>query len=200
MFLAVAEDDLCDDVEQLGRHGDDAFAVALGRADDQERDNLAVGALVLPDAEVAQFGEFLGAQAGQPECLHDGPLPERGDLVLGDAYEVAGGAVDHTDRGPVVTLVAGHPKPRGAVVYELFAGVHALRGLEQLSALVPGVVDVLGEDRQQRLADSRAVGDPFVQAAPAQLEWRRSASRTGQGATHFAHRSGSATDQVCRSR
>jgi hypothetical protein len=64
MFLAVAADDLRDDVEQFGRHGDDAFAVALGRADDQERDNLAVRALVLPDAEVAQFGEFLGAQAG----------------------------------------------------------------------------------------------------------------------------------------
>jgi hypothetical protein len=36
----VAADDLRDDVEQLGRHGDDPLAVALGRADHQQGDDL----------------------------------------------------------------------------------------------------------------------------------------------------------------
>ncbi|WTN35974.1 hypothetical protein OHQ89_47455 [Streptomyces canus] len=48
-------DDLGDHVEQFGGHGDDPLAIGLGRGDHQQSDDLAVGALVLPDAQVAQF-------------------------------------------------------------------------------------------------------------------------------------------------
>ena len=53
--VQVAADDRGDDGEQLGRHGDDPFAVGLGRCDHQQGGDLAVRALVLPDAEMSQF-------------------------------------------------------------------------------------------------------------------------------------------------
>ncbi len=73
-----ATDDARDDVEQLSRHGDDPFAVALGRGDDQKRDDLAVGSLVLPHGQLRQFEYFLDAGAGVAQGLDDGPLPEGG--------------------------------------------------------------------------------------------------------------------------
>jgi hypothetical protein len=48
----LAADDLSDGVKELGGHGNDTLAFALGRGDHQERDDLAVGPLVLADAEV----------------------------------------------------------------------------------------------------------------------------------------------------
>ena len=61
---AVCRRMICgDDVEQLGGHRDDSFAVALGRADHQQRDDLAVGPLVLADAQVRELDQFLPAHA-----------------------------------------------------------------------------------------------------------------------------------------
>ena len=55
----VAADDCRDDGEQFGRHREDTLPVGLGRGDDQQRDDLAVGALVLADAEVGELKQFL---------------------------------------------------------------------------------------------------------------------------------------------
>ncbi|WAT94444.1 hypothetical protein [Streptomyces nigrescens] len=64
---AVPADDLSDDVEQFGGHRDHPLAVSLGGSDDQERDDLAVGALVVADAQVGQFGQLFDPQAGVPK-------------------------------------------------------------------------------------------------------------------------------------
>ncbi|MFE1764678.1 hypothetical protein ACFW81_10710 [Streptomyces angustmyceticus] len=50
-------------MEQFGGHRDDALAVSLGWADDQEDDPLAVVALVVADAEVADLAHLLDAGA-----------------------------------------------------------------------------------------------------------------------------------------
>ncbi|MGH3776900.1 MAG: hypothetical protein ACRDRR_14430 [Pseudonocardiaceae bacterium] len=70
-----------DHVEALGRHGYDPSPVGLGRGDDEQRDDFAVGALVLADAGVCQLNQFLDPYAGVPQDLHVGPLPERGFLL-----------------------------------------------------------------------------------------------------------------------
>lgn len=57
-------DGLGDGMEQLGRHGNDAFAIGLGRRDDQQGDDFAVGALVVADAQVGQLQELLDGRPG----------------------------------------------------------------------------------------------------------------------------------------
>jgi hypothetical protein len=53
--VQMAADDRGDDGEQLGRHGDDTFAISLGRCDHQQGGDLTVRAPVLPDAEMGQL-------------------------------------------------------------------------------------------------------------------------------------------------
>src|SRR5690606_38130548 len=152
VLVAVAPDDLRDDVEQLRRHGDDPFPVALGRGGGLLGHVFAAGALVLPDADVGRLGQFLGPQAGLSLCLHAGPLLDGDVLVPGKVDESAGGPVHGPDRRAVVPLVLGRdPQPGGAVGGELIAVFNLLGGFEHGPQAVPGVIDVLGQDRQERL-------------------------------------------------
>ena len=82
-----------DDVEQFGGHRDDPFAVGLGRGDHQQGDDLAVGALVLADAELGELKQLLDAETGVPQDLDDRPVPERGLLLDRDDDQLAGVAV-----------------------------------------------------------------------------------------------------------
>lgn len=50
-MIRLPTDDLCDGVEEFGRHGNDALALVLGGGDHQERDDLPVGPLILADAQ-----------------------------------------------------------------------------------------------------------------------------------------------------
>ncbi|MCX4970866.1 hypothetical protein OHA98_40225 [Streptomyces sp. NBC_00654] len=59
----VSADNGPDDGGQLGGHGDDAFPVALGGSNDEQDDDLAVGPLILPDAEMGEFQDLLYAHA-----------------------------------------------------------------------------------------------------------------------------------------
>lgn len=51
-------------MEELGGHRDHALAVGLRRSDDQQRDDLATGPLVSPDAQVGQLAQLLDMDAG----------------------------------------------------------------------------------------------------------------------------------------
>jgi hypothetical protein len=167
VLVAVAPDDLGDDVEELGGHGDDPFTVALGRSDDEQSHDLAVGPLVLPDAEMRQLDQLLGPQTRQPQCFDDGPLPEGVDLVPGEVDQFTGGAVDRSDRRAVVPLVlGGDAEPDGALGGELLADLDLQGGIQQGSQAVPSVVDVLGKDRKEGLAVAGAVGHALLQPAP----------------------------------
>jgi hypothetical protein len=59
----VPADDRRDDREKLGGHRHDAFPVGLGRGDDEQRDDFAVRALVLADAQLGDLQQFLDADA-----------------------------------------------------------------------------------------------------------------------------------------
>src|SRR5258708_1300862 len=64
-------------VGQLGAGAREAFLVGLGGRDLQQRDQLAgTGQPVLHQAVVAEFEEFLDADAGGAQDLHDRPGPE----------------------------------------------------------------------------------------------------------------------------
>ncbi|MER5218277.1 hypothetical protein ABT063_49285 [Streptomyces sp. NPDC002838] len=87
-------------MEQFGGHRDDALAVGLGRADDQEGDHLAVVALVVADAEGVMGRRNLVEADWEWWLLCLGGLAleelriERQLMHLG--YEVAGaGTIDH---------------------------------------------------------------------------------------------------------
>ncbi|WP_280300820.1 hypothetical protein [Nocardia abscessus] len=168
MLLAVATDDLGDHVEQLGRHGHDAFTIALGRCDDQQRDYFTVRALILTDAEVTQLAQLLDPHPGRPQRLDDRPLPERQILRAGEFYEFTGGTVDRADRRAVVALILrrgarpGHPGH-----HEVLPQTDLSRRVQELAQPVPFVVDVLHQDRQQRLAGSGPVGHAFSNPAAA---------------------------------
>src|SRR5205823_6196134 len=73
----VSTNDRGEDVEQVGGHRDDAFAVSFRWGDDEKGDDLPVGSLVLTDAELGQLQQLLDADSGVPEGLDDGPFPER---------------------------------------------------------------------------------------------------------------------------
>lgn len=106
----MAADDLRDDVEEFGRHGDDPLAVALGRADHQQGDDLAVRPLVLANAQVRELGQFLPPQPREPQRFDDGPFPEGVVLFVGQAQQVAGVPVDHcSHRGPGSNYWAARP-------------------------------------------------------------------------------------------
>jgi hypothetical protein len=74
-ILCVAADDRGDDAEQLGGHGYDALPVTLRWGDHEQSDDLAVGPLVLPDAEMGEL-KRLSIRCG--EDFHDRSLEERG--------------------------------------------------------------------------------------------------------------------------
>jgi hypothetical protein len=79
-----------EDVEEVGRNRDDAFAVGLGRGDHEQRDDLAVGTLILADAELGELQELLDTDAGVTQRLDDGPLPERRLLRACNVDDLAG--------------------------------------------------------------------------------------------------------------
>ncbi len=131
MLGGVPADHLGDDVEQLTGHGDDTFAVALGRADHQQSDDLAVGALVVADAQVGQFAEFFDAKPSQAQRFNDRPLPEGGIFVLGDPDKFSAGAVEHSYRWVRVLGVGpgGDALPGGSVDVEAVAGFDGAGGV-----------------------------------------------------------------------
>ncbi|MFF7082224.1 hypothetical protein [Streptomyces lavendulae] len=59
----VAADDGRDDGEELSGHRDDALPVALRGSDHQQGDDLTVGSLVLPNAEMGEFQGLFYAHA-----------------------------------------------------------------------------------------------------------------------------------------
>lgn len=93
---SVSADDRRDHVEELGGHRDHSLAVGFRRRDDQQRDDLATGPLVLPDAQVAELAQLLDAHAGVPQRLHRRPVPRRGFLVSGDVDHLAAVVVART--------------------------------------------------------------------------------------------------------
>lgn len=169
----VAADDRGDDGEQLSRHGDDAFAVGLGRRDHQQRGDFAVRAPVLPDAEMSQLRQFLDAAAGVPEGFHDRPFPERPVLFGGDVERASVGLVDdprrHCPLGlrPVLVVPAVGAPVAAAVVSELLAGRGLPRRGEKAFKITVVLVDVLGEHRQERLALTGPVGHALHDTATA---------------------------------
>jgi hypothetical protein len=97
--LGVAADDCRDDGEQFSRHRDDTLPVGLGRGDDQQRDDLAVGALILADAEMSEFQQLLDPDAAVPQDLDGSPFPEGEFLGRGDVYVLLAGEVTDPDVG-----------------------------------------------------------------------------------------------------
>ncbi|MGY4766361.1 hypothetical protein ACXC9Q_05495 [Kribbella sp. CWNU-51] len=88
VLAAVAFDDLGDGMEQLGRHGHDAFAIGLGRRDDQQGDDFAVGALVVADAQVGQLQELLDA-FGRSRARRNGTTGSSGERCASRARRLA---------------------------------------------------------------------------------------------------------------
>lgn len=168
---AVPTDDLRDDMEQLRRHRDDTFPVALGRADDQQRDYLPAGPLVLPDTQVSQLCQFLGTQASQPQGLHGGPLPKSPVLQYRHPHEFTRCAVHRADQASSVFLPGrGNAQPCGSLEGEVPARSGRRSGVQQGTVPLPLFVDMPGEDRQQRLAVPGAAGHPLVDLPAALVE------------------------------
>jgi hypothetical protein len=122
---------------------------------------------------VGQLAQFLGAQPGQAQGLDGGPLPERLVLLLGDVDQLAGGEVDGADGRPsLVSRFQVGPACGAPVgdsgVGERLAVAGGGSGLEQVTGLVPAVVDRGGQDRHERLPVVGAFGDAFL-VAPAAL-------------------------------
>ena len=171
----VPADHLGDDVEQLGGHRHDPLPVALGRADHQQRDDLAAGPLILADAQVRQLDQLLPAHPAEPERLDDRPLPEGAVLLVGQAQQVPGVTVNHPHRLLPVVLgflaaLLGDALPDGPVDGELLARLRPARGVQEDAQPLPVVVDVLGQDRQQWLALAGAGGHPLADPALADVE------------------------------
>ena len=206
--VSEATDDGGDDVEQFRAHRDDAFLVGLGRGDHEQGDHLAVGPLVLADAELCEFEEFLAAQSGVGEGLHRGPLPERGVFGECDVDGLAGGEVEDPDvrmsvdpgcacvAGGVEPLVARRPDPR------LLSGLCGRGGLQELLVVVATVAD-RGEERGEEGLQGADAGVHSFLGAPVRrfaVARARVCCGIGLGATQRPQRSGSAAAQPCRSR
>ena len=203
MLGGVPADHLGDDVEQLTGHGDDTFAVALGRADHQQSDDLAVGALVVADAQVGQFAEFFDAQA----------RARRSVSTIAHCQKAASSSSEIRTSSPPVRLstrIGGFGCSGSArvamrcqvvpstskqwPVSTVRAVSRRMRKLVQRSLTCWERIGRSGCRSRVRLAmrsDSRR---------RRMWNWRTSVSRIGLGATQRAQRSGSAADQVCRSR
>jgi hypothetical protein len=142
----VPADDLGQDVEHLGGHGDDPLAVGLGRRDDQQRDDLTVGALILPDAQVGELAEFFDPDAGVSQRLDDDPCPEGAVLGPGEIEDLAGWGLDahpwvFTTRFPALRI----------------AGCRALEGLRVVREL-PTERDLFGGCQELTVAEVAVLG------------------------------------------
>jgi hypothetical protein len=129
-------------------NGDDPFAVALGWAGHQQRDDLAVRPLILADAEVGQLDQFLAAQPGQAQRFHDRPLPERLPLLVRQPHQCAGAAVEHPDRltgaaGLLPVVLGGGALPGDTVDREGVAESGVAGGVQQRAQALPLAGDVL---------------------------------------------------------
>jgi hypothetical protein len=110
--------------------------------------------------------------------------------------------------GEVIALLVISPSksdrerviPMSAELFHVVPQIIRRHILEEVTSLVPAVVDRGGQDRHERLSVASTLGDAFL-VAPARL-WnrRRSVSRTGQGATQRAQRPCSAEAQVWMSK
>ena len=96
-----AAEDAGQDVEQLGGDGEHALAVGLRWRDDEQGDDLAVGSLILADAQLGELEELLDAHTGVAQRLDDRPLPAGGLLLGGDVDHLAVCLVTQSNvRGP----------------------------------------------------------------------------------------------------
>ncbi|WP_225993415.1 hypothetical protein [Actinomadura rudentiformis] len=182
----MASDGSGDDVEQLGAHRDDALAVGLGGGDDQQRDDLSVGTLVLPDAEVGQLAELFDADPRMPQSFNAGPVPER-DLFLGLGVEnLAGGRVADADGRWLVAaafavVVGDDPLVGDPIQDEGLALLGVTGPFQQGPGVVVAGLDVLDQDGQQRLPLPSPLGGAFVDAPPAFGKTAQFAGRDGAG-------------------
>ena len=94
-------DDGAEDVGEFGADQQQSFGVGLGRRDLQQRDQLAgAGQPVFGDAVVAEFEQFLAADAGQPQDFDGGERPERFLVLVGQVAPFAGDEVLGPDVSP----------------------------------------------------------------------------------------------------
>jgi hypothetical protein len=164
-----------DDGEQLSRHRNDALAVGLGRGDHQQRDDLAIGALLLADAEVGELEELLDPDAAVPQDLHGRPFPEGQFLIDGEVEDLVCGKVADPDAGlPAVTLapfVACGPDTLVGTAVDGEGLVDRQRGgaLEKLAEVVVAVF----ERAPREWAAAAGGGGSGRRCAPSCAAWRR---------------------------
>ena len=156
----VTADDGRDHGEQLGGHGDDTFPVALRRGDYKQGDDVAVGPLVLPDAEMGKFKSFFYANTRVPQDLHDRPLPEGGVFGMRDADVLAAIQVESADvcwsSEPDASFIDPAPQmPVGAALDSDGFSAGCARDLGQkLTEMAIPVLHVFHQGAQHRLAVS----------------------------------------------
>jgi hypothetical protein len=112
--------------DEVGVGGHDPFSIGLGRADLQQRHHLAGGRLILAQAQVGEFEEFLDPDAGAPQDLDHRGAPE-GVVLLAFGVEtrsriaiVADGGDEHCGGPPVAVASTGASIP-GLLHAELLA-------------------------------------------------------------------------------
>lgn len=153
-----------EDLEEVSRHRDDAFAIRLGRGDHEQGDDLPVRSLVLADAELGELQQLLDADAGVAQGLDDGPLPERRLLGANHVDDLAGRlSSDAKARAAVEARQALIPfVPQAAVDAAIdrdeLVGPRIPGEAEQLTHVRVVVLHVGDEQRQQGLAGSGAGG------------------------------------------
>jgi hypothetical protein len=90
----VPANDRSDDVEEFGGHRNHAFTVGLRRSDHQQRADLTICPLVLPNAQMGELDELIHPHSGVPQCLHRGSLAEGGLFLGSDVDELSAGLLD----------------------------------------------------------------------------------------------------------
>ena len=161
-----------------------------------------LGALVVADAQVGQFAEFFDAKPGQAQRFNDRPLPEGGIFVLGDP-----------DSSPPVRLSTriGGFGCSGSVRVAMRCQVVPSTSKQWPVSTVRAVSRRMRKLVQRSLTYWERIGRSGCRSRVRSAmrsdsrrrrmwNWRTSVSRIGLGATQRAQRSGSAADQVCRSR
>ena len=162
-------------MEQLGGHRDDPFAVGLRRRNDQQRDDLAVGALVVANTEVGQLQQFFDPQAGVPQDLHDCPVEECALFLDCDTNQLASVAVHGPETVRLVALsvaavvLACGPLPLGSVVGEMLAGLDGFGSGQQVAVGQPSGGHVVDQQRHEWLPCPGSVGHALVDPSPGEV-------------------------------
>jgi hypothetical protein len=164
----VTADDGRNDGGQLGGHGDDTFPVALRRGDHKQGDDLAVGPLVLPGAEMGEFKSFFYASTRVPQNLNDRPLPEGGVFGMRDVDVLADLQVESADvrwssEPDAAFIHPAPPRPVGAAPDSDRVSAGCARDLgEELTDVAVPVLHVFHEGAQHRLSLPGAVVHAFL--------------------------------------